>query len=35
MKKSEAGDGGSPSELISQRIGNLGDWRGQAVERMR
>ena len=28
-------DGPSPSELISQRIADLGDWRGETLARMR
>jgi hypothetical protein len=35
MKKSGASQGQSASELISQRIADLGDWRGQALSRMR
>jgi hypothetical protein len=35
MKKSGASDGQSASELISKRIAELGDWRGQALKRMR
>jgi hypothetical protein len=36
MKKSEAGsEAGRPSELISKRIAELGDWRGAALARMR
>src|SRR4051812_5482576 len=35
MKKSEAGQAGSASELISRRIADLGDWRGQTLSRMR
>jgi hypothetical protein len=38
MKKktaSTASTGASPSELISQRIRDLGDWRGDALSRMR
>ena len=35
MKKSGAGQGPSASELISQRIAELGDWRGKALSRMR
>jgi len=35
MKKSGAGQGQSASELISQRIAELGDWRGEALGRMR
>ena len=35
MKKSSASQGQSASELISTRIAELGDWRGQALGRMR
>ena len=35
MKKSNAGEGQSASELISQRIVELGDWRGETLLRMR
>jgi hypothetical protein len=35
MKKSEASQGQSASELISNRIAQLGDWRGEALSRMR
>ena len=35
MKKSDAGEGLSVSELISARIADLGDWRGEALKRMR
>ncbi len=35
MKKSEASEGRSASELISQRIADLGDWRGATLGRMR
>src|SRR3982750_3586930 len=35
MKKSGASQGQSPSELISKRIGELGDWRGKTLSRMR
>src|SRR3954464_14916355 len=35
MKKSGAGQGQSASELISQRIAELGDWRGETLARMR
>ena len=34
-KKSRADSGQSASELISQRIGELGDWRGATLSRMR
>lgn len=35
MKKSGASEGHSPSELISQRIAELGDWRGKTLSRIR
>ena len=35
MKKSGAGAGQSASELISKRIADLGDWRGETLSRMR
>ena len=35
MKKSDASQGHSASELISQRIAELGDWRGETLSRMR
>jgi hypothetical protein len=35
MKKSDASSEQSPSELISKRIADLGDWRGKALSRMR
>ena len=36
MKKSDASPGGeSASELISKRIAELGDWRGETLGRMR
>ena len=35
MKKSDAGQGPSASELISERIIELGDWRGETLGRMR
>ena len=35
MKKSDASDSQSASELISNRIAELGDWRGEALSRMR
>ena len=35
MKKPGASQGQSASELISQRIAELGDWRGQTLARMR
>jgi len=34
-KKTTASTGASPSELISQRIADLGDWRGDTLSRMR
>jgi hypothetical protein len=34
-KKSDATPGQSASELISQRIAELGDWRGKTLARMR
>ena len=34
-KKSPANEGQSASELISQRIADLGDWRGNTLSRMR
>src|SRR5271167_534491 len=34
-KKSDSGEGQSASELISQRIAELGDWRGETLGRMR
>ena len=34
-KKSRANEGQSASELISQRIADLGDWRGNTLSRMR
>ena len=33
--KSSASGGHSPSDLISQRIADLGDWRGETLKRMR
>jgi hypothetical protein len=35
MKKSGANQGQSASELISKRIAELGDWRGEALSRTR
>jgi hypothetical protein len=35
MRKSNASEGQSASELISQRIDELGDWRGKTLSRMR
>ena len=35
MKKSDASQGQSASELISRRIADLGDWRGETLSRMR
>jgi hypothetical protein len=35
MKKSSAGEGQSAAKLISRRIADLGDWRGQTLSRMR
>ena len=35
MKKSGASQGQSASELISKRIADLGDWREEALSRMR
>ena len=35
MKKSRANQGESPSALISKRISELGDWRGETLGRMR
>src|SRR5271154_5536912 len=35
MKKSGASQGESASELISKRIAELGDWRGETLDRMR
>ena len=35
MKKSGAGQGQSASELISKRVAELGDWRGDTLSRMR
>ena len=35
MKKMDVGPGQSASELISKRIAELGDWRGETLGRMR
>ena len=35
MKRSGASQGQSASELISRRIAELGDWRGETLSRMR
>ncbi|HEX3135103.1 MAG TPA: DUF1801 domain-containing protein [Planctomycetota bacterium] len=35
MKKSDAVPGQSASDLISQRIAELGDWRGRTLNKMR
>ncbi len=35
MKKSSGSGGESASELISKRIAELGDWRGETLSRMR
>ncbi len=35
MKKSGASEGQSASDLISKRIADLGDWRGETLSRMR
>src|SRR5882672_9811565 len=35
MKKSDASQGQSASELISKRIAELGDWRGKTLSRIR
>jgi hypothetical protein len=35
MKNPDATQGQSASELISQRIADLGDWRGETLSRMR
>ena len=35
MKKADASQGQSASELISNRIAELGDWRGETLGRMR
>ena len=35
MKTSDASQGESPSEMISKRIAELGDWRGKTLARVR
>ena len=35
MKKSDPSEGQTASELISKRIADLGDWRGETLGRMR
>ena len=35
MKKSDSAEGESASELIDQKIAELGDWRGETLSRMR
>src|SRR6059058_3460473 len=35
MKKEEAGKGPSASDLISEKIASLGDWRGETLGRVR
>jgi len=35
MKKSDASEGQAAPELISKRIAELGDWRGETLARMR
>jgi hypothetical protein len=35
MKKADASQGQSASDLISRRIAELGDWRGKTLSRMR
>jgi hypothetical protein len=35
MKKPDTSGGLPPSELISRKIGELGDWRGETLARMR
>ncbi len=35
MKKTDESDGPPASELISKRIAELGDWRGETLSRMR
>ena len=35
MKKSDASEGQSAAELITKRIADLGDWRGETLSRMR
>lgn len=35
MSKTDSGNGQPASELISQRIADLGDWRGETLSKMR
>ncbi|MEP7012446.1 MAG: DUF1801 domain-containing protein [Acidobacteriota bacterium] len=35
MKKSEVPEGKTPSDMIDQRIEELGDWRGETLGRLR
>ncbi len=35
MKKADTGSGESPSKLITKKIAELGDWRGETLARMR
>ena len=35
MRKSDSDEGRSPPELIDERIAELGDWRGEALRRVR
>ena len=35
MNKSDAGQGQPASDLITKRIADLGDWRGETLGRMR
>jgi hypothetical protein len=35
MSKSETQEGNSPSQMIDERIGELGDWRGEMLSRLR
>ena len=35
MAESGSGNGNSPSELIDERIAELGDWRGETLARLR
>jgi len=35
MKKNESQEGKSPSQLIDERIQELGDWRGEMLSRLR
>lgn len=35
MAKSDSGGGPSPSELITNQIATLGDWRGRMLDRLR